>query len=603
MGELLNGMKRSHMCGVLRTSDIGQKVTLMGWVQRKRNLGGLIFVDLRDKTGMVQIVFDTKLSQEAFDKAEGLRGEFVIALTGVITQRESVNDQMPTGQIEVFADSLKILNESEVPPIHINDDDKANETLRLKYRYLDLRKPKMQSKLYFRSKLAKTARNFLDDNGFTDVETPVLTKPTPEGARDYLVPSRVNPGKFYALPQSPQLFKQILMVSGFDRYYQIVRCFRDEDLRADRQPEFTQIDIEMSFVEQEDVIAINEQLIHKMFKDALGVEVELPLLQMPYQEAMDRYGVDKPDIRFGLELVALNDLVKDCGFKVFTDAIATGGDVRGINIKGASEKISRKDLDKLQDHVKTYGAKGLAWIRINEGEIASPIAKFFSDDEMKALVARMGGEVGDVLVFVADKSNVVYDALGNLRNELAKKLELTTEGDYKLLWVTEFPLLEYDEEAQRFSAKHHPFTSPMDEDLHLLDTDPGKVRAKAYDIVLNGVEIGGGSIRIHTADLQRKMFTALGFTEEQAYAKFGFLLDAFKYGTPPHGGIAYGLDRLVMLMTGTENIREVIAFPKTQNATCLMTEAPTVVEANQLVELAISVIEKEVSVEDILSNL
>lgn len=603
MGELLNGMKRSHMCGVLRTSDIGQKVTLMGWVQRKRNLGGLIFVDLRDKTGMVQIVFDTKLSQEAFDKAEGLRGEFVIALTGVITQRESVNDQMPTGQIEVFADSLKILNESEVPPIHINDDDKANETLRLKYRYLDLRKPKMQSKLYFRSKLAKTARNFLDDNGFTDVETPVLTKPTPEGARDYLVPSRVNPGKFYALPQSPQLFKQILMVSGFDRYYQIVRCFRDEDLRADRQPEFTQIDIEMSFVEQQDVIEINEQLIHKMFKDSLGVEVELPLLQMPYQEAMDRFGVDKPDIRFGLELVALNDLVKDCGFKVFTDAIATGGDVRGINIKGASEKISRKDLDKLQDHVKTYGAKGLAWIRINEGEIASPIAKFFSDDEMKALVARMGGEVGDVLVFVADKSNVVYDALGNLRNELAKKLELTTEGDYKLLWVTEFPLLEYDEEAQRFSAKHHPFTSPMDEDLHLLDTDPGKVRAKAYDIVLNGVEIGGGSIRIHTADLQRKMFTALGFTEEQAYAKFGFLLDAFKYGTPPHGGIAYGLDRLVMLMTGTENIREVIAFPKTQNATCLMTEAPTVVEANQLVELAISVIEKEDSLEDILLNL
>jgi aspartyl-tRNA synthetase len=596
MGELLNGMKRSHMCGVLRTSDIGQKVTLMGWVQRKRNLGGLIFVDLRDKTGMVQIVFDTKLSQEAFDKAEGLRGEFVIALTGEITQRESVNDQMPTGQIEVFADSLKILNESEVPPIHINDDDKANETLRLKYRYLDLRKPKMQSKLYFRSKLAKTARNFLDDNGFTDVETPVLTKPTPEGARDYLVPSRVNPGKFYALPQSPQLFKQILMVSGFDRYYQIVRCFRDEDLRADRQPEFTQIDIEMSFVEQEDVIAINEQLIHKMFKDALGVEVELPLLQMPYQEAMDRYGVDKPDIRFGLELVALNDLVKECGFKVFTDAIAANGDVRGINIKGASEKISRKDLDKLQDHVKTYGAKGLAWIRINEGEIASPIAKFFSDDEMKALVDRMGGEVGDVLVFVADKSNVVYDALGNLRNELAKKLELTTEGDYKLLWVTEFPLLEYDEEAQRFSAKHHPFTSPMDEDLHLLDTDPGKVRAKAYDIVLNGVEIGGGSIRIHTADLQRKMFTALGFTEEQAYAKFGFLLDAFKYGTPPHGGIAYGLDRLVMLMTGTENIREVIAFPKTQNATCLMTEAPTVVEANQLVELAISVIEKEAEV-------
>lgn len=593
MGEFLNGMKRSHMCGVLRSSDIGQQVTLMGWVQRKRNLGGLIFVDLRDKTGLVQIVFDTKVSQEAFDKAEGLRGEFVIAITGEIKQRESVNDQLPTGQIEVFADSLKILNESEVPPIHINDDDKANEMLRLKYRYLDLRKPKMQSKLFFRSKLSKTVRNFLDDNGFTEVETPVLTKPTPEGARDYLVPSRVNQGKFYALPQSPQLFKQILMVSGFDRYYQIVKCFRDEDLRADRQPEFTQIDIEMSFVEQSDVIAVNEKLIQKMFKDAIGVEVELPLLQMPYQEAMDRFGVDKPDIRFGLELVNVGDLVGNCGFKVFTDAIASGGDVRGINIKGASEKISRKDLDKLQDFVKTYGAKGLAWIRMSEGEIASPIAKFFSEEEMAALIERMGGETGDVLVFVADKSSVVYDALGNLRNELAKRLELTKEGDYKLLWVTEFPLLEYDEEAGRYAAKHHPFTCPMDEDLHLLETNPAAVRAKAYDIVLNGVEIGGGSIRIHNADLQRRMFKALGFTDEQAYEKFGFLLDAFKYGTPPHGGIAYGLDRLVMLMTGTENIREVIAFPKTQNATCLMTEAPTVVEANQLLELAIQTVEIE----------
>ena len=593
MGEFLNGMKRSHMCGILRSEHIGEKVTLMGWVQRKRNLGGLIFVDLRDKTGLVQIVFDTKVSQEAFDKAEGLRGEFVIAITGEIKQRESVNDQLPTGQIEVFADSLKILNESEVPPIHINDDDKANEMLRLKYRYLDLRKPKMQSKLFFRSKLSKTVRNFLDDNGFTEVETPVLTKPTPEGARDYLVPSRVNQGKFYALPQSPQLFKQILMVSGFDRYYQIVKCFRDEDLRADRQPEFTQIDIEMSFVEQEDVIAINEVLIQKMFKDAIGVDIQLPLLQMPYQEAMDRYGVDKPDIRFGLELVSLNDLAEGCGFKVFTDALSIGGDVRGINIKGAGEKLSRKDLDKLQDYVKTYGAKGLAWARINEGEIASPIAKFFSEEEMAKIVARMGGEVGDILVFVADKSNVVYDALGNLRNELAKRLELTKEDDYKLLWVTDFPLLEYDEDANRYAAKHHPFTCPKDEDLHLLESDPGKVRAKAYDIVLNGVEIGGGSIRIHNADLQNRMFKALGFTEEEAYDKFGFLLDAFKYGTPPHGGIAYGLDRLVMLMTGTENIREVIAFPKTQNATCLMTEAPTNVELNQLLELAIQTIEVE----------
>lgn len=593
MGELLNGMKRTHMCGVFRQSNIGERVTLMGWVQRKRNLGGLIFVDLRDKSGMVQIVFDTVVSEEAFNKAEGLRGEFVIAVTGEVRQRESVNDNMPTGQIEVFADSLKILNESEVPPIHINDDDKANEMLRLKYRYLDLRKPKMQSKLFFRAKLMKTVRTFLDENGFTEVETPVLTKPTPEGARDYLVPSRVNEGKFYALPQSPQLFKQILMVSGFDRYYQIVRCFRDEDLRADRQPEFTQIDMEMSFVEQDDVMAINERLVQQMFKDALGVDIALPLQRMPYEEAMNRYGVDKPDVRFGLELVALNDLVKDCGFSVFSGAIASGGDVRGINIKGASEKISRKDLDKLQDYVKTYGAKGLAWIRVSENEIASPIAKFFSDDEMKAILDRMEAEVGDVLVFVADKSNVVYDALGNLRNELAKRLELVKDGEYKLLWVTEFPLLEYDEEAKRYSAKHHPFTSPMDEDLELLDTNPGAVRAKAYDMVLNGVEIGGGSIRIHNAQLQSKMFKALGFSEEEAYAKFGFLLDAFKYGTPPHGGIAFGLDRLVMLFTGTENIREVIAFPKTQNATCLMTEAPTEVDANQLVELSIASLVKE----------
>lgn len=593
MGELLNGMKRTHMCGVFRQTHIGEQVTLMGWVQRKRNLGGLIFVDLRDKSGMVQIVFDTAVSEEAFNKAEGLRGEFVIAVTGEVRQRESVNDNMPTGQIEVFADSLKILNESEVPPIHINDDDKANEMLRLKYRYLDLRKPKMQSKLFFRAKLMKTVRTFLDENGFTEVETPVLTKPTPEGARDYLVPSRVNEGKFYALPQSPQLFKQILMVSGFDRYYQIVKCFRDEDLRADRQPEFTQIDMEMSFVEQDDVMAINERLVQQMFKDALGVDIELPLQRMPYEEAMNRYGVDKPDVRFGLELVALNDLVKDCGFSVFSGAIAAGGDVRGINIKGASEKISRKDLDKLQDFVKTYGAKGLAWIRVSENEIASPIAKFFSDDEMKAILDRMDAEVGDVLVFVADKSNVVYDALGNLRNELAKRLELVNEGEYKLLWVTEFPLLEYDEEAKRYVAKHHPFTSPMDEDLALLDTDPAAVRAKAYDMVLNGVEIGGGSIRIHNAALQSKMFKTLGFSEEEAYAKFGFLLDAFKYGTPPHGGIAFGLDRLVMLFTGTENIREVIAFPKTQNATCLMTEAPTNVEANQLVELSIATLVNE----------
>lgn len=590
MAELLSGMKRTHYCGNLRSEHIGQPVTLMGWVQKKRNLGSLIFVDLRDREGIAQIVFDSEVTAETYEKAEGLRGEFVIAVEGIVRQRESVNNNMPTGQIEVFASTLKILNASEVPPIHINDDDKANEMLRLKYRYLDLRKPKMQNKFIVRNKIAKVTRDFYSENGFLDIETPVLTKPTPEGARDYLVPSRVNQGEFYALPQSPQLFKQILMVSGFDRYYQIVKCYRDEDLRADRQPEFTQIDLEMSFVDQEDIMGINEQYIQRLFKEILDINLELPLQRMTFEEAMNRYGIDKPDLRFGLELECLNDIVANCGFKVFTDAISTGGDVRGINVKGDSEKISRKDVDKLQDYVKTYGAKGLAWIRISETEISSPIAKFFSEEEMAAIVKRMNGEPGDLLLFVADASNVVYDSLGNLRNELARKLDLIQPDTYKLLWITEFPLLEYDNDQGRFMARHHPFTSPMDEDLHMLETDPGKVRAKAYDMVVNGYEIGGGSIRIHNADMQKLMFKTLGFTEEEAYAKFGFLLDAFKYGTPPHGGLAFGLDRITMILTGTDNIRDVIAFPKTQNARCLMTDAPTVVSDAQLEELCVATV-------------
>ncbi len=593
MAELLKGMKRTHMCGNLSAENIGENVTLMGWVQKRRDLGGLIFVDLRDREGLVQIVFDKDVSEEAFEKANKLRGEYVIAITGEVKKRESINENLKTGYIEVFVKELKILAESEIPPIHINDEDDASERLRLKYRYLDLRKPKMQKNLIFRHKVSKIVRDFLSENGFIEIETPMLTKPTPEGARDYLVPSRVNPGTFYALPQSPQIFKQLTMVSGLDRYYQIVKCFRDEDLRADRQPEFTQIDIEMSFVDVEDVLTINEKLVSKIFRDTLGVNIDTPLPRLTYKEAMERYGSDKPDIRFGFELVGCNDILENSDFKVFSGTIKNGGAVRGINVNGYADKFSRKDISKLEDFAKTYGAKGLAWIKVNEEGVSSPIAKFLSEEELNAILERFDAKAGDLLLFVADKPKVVFDALGHLRVEVAKRLNILDKNEFKLLWVTEFPLLEYDEEENRYVAVHHPFTSPMDEDIEFLETSPEKVRAKAYDLVLNGIELGGGSIRIHSSNLQEKMFKALGFSEDEANNKFGFLLEAFKYGTPPHGGIAYGLDRLVMLLTGNETIREVIAFPKTQDAKSLMTEAPAQADPRQLEELHIKIVDKE----------
>ncbi len=583
-------LKRTRYNGELRAGDIGQRVVLTGWVQKKRNLGSLIFVDLRDRTGICQVVFDEKVDAESFEKANGLRGEFVIAIEGVVHERESKNADLPTGDIEIFAEDLEILNASEVPPIHVQDDDKAAEKLRLKYRYLDLRKPKMQRNLLFRNKVTHEVRSFLESEGFIDVETPVLTRPTPEGARDYLVPSRVNPGHFYALPQSPQLFKQILMVSGIDRYYQIVKCFRDEDLRADRQPEFTQIDIEMSFVDEEDVFAMNERLMQRIFKSALDVDVKPPFQRMPYDEAMERFGSDKPDIRFGFELVDATEILADSTFKVFSGTIASGGHVRGINVKGYADSFSRKDITKLEDFVSHYGAKGLAWLKTTDGELAGPIAKFLSDEEKTKLMTAFDAADGDLLFFVADKPQVVFDSLGALRVEVAKRLDLLDKSEFKLLWVTDFPLFEHDEEAGRYVAKHHPFTSPKPEDEDLLETAPDKVRARAYDLVLNGVELGGGSIRIHRSELQSRMFKALGFTAEEAQEKFGFLLEAFKYGTPPHGGIAYGLDRIVMLLTGADNIREVIAFPKTQNATDLMTAAPGLADEAQLAELGIQAV-------------
>ena len=591
MAEALGNMKRTHMCGTLRENNIGEEVVLMGWVQKRRNLGGLVFVDLRDREGIAQVVFDTDVSQEAFNKAEPIRGEYVIGVRGIVKKRESVNDNLPTGQIEVFVEELKIFSQAQTPPIYIEDDDEVSENLRLKYRYLDLRKPKMQKNLMFRHKMAQLTRNFLCENEFTEIETPMLTKPTPEGARDYLVPSRVNPGKFYALPQSPQLFKQLLMVSGMDRYFQIVKCFRDEDLRADRQPEFTQIDIEMSFVEIEDILPINEKLLKTMFKEMMNLDIELPIQRMPYKEAMERFGSDKPDIRFGFELKSINDLVENCDFKVFSSAVKNGGEVRGINVAGYGDSFSRKNISKLEDFAKTYGAKGLAWIKITEEGVNSPIAKFFKEEEINNILERFEAKAGDLILIVADESDIVFDSLGHLRLEVAKKLELLNKDEYKLLWVTEFPLFEYDKEEKRYVAKHHPFTAPMDEDLEVLDTAPEKARAKAYDIVLNGVEIGGGSIRIHNGELQQKMFEKLGFTQEQAWDKFGFLLEAFKYGTPPHGGIAYGLDRFAMLLTGNDSIREVIAFPKTQNASSPMTEDPSVVEERQLEEIHIKVVE------------
>ncbi|MDU1539807.1 MAG: aspartate--tRNA ligase [Paeniclostridium sordellii] len=588
--ETLNGLKRTHYCGDLRESNIDEEVVLMGWVQKKRNLGGLVFVDLRDRSGICQIIFDTDVNADAFAKAEKLGSEYVIAIKGKVAERSSKNPNLPTGDIEVFATELRLLNKSETPPIYIKDDDNVSEELRLKYRYLDLRKPSMQKNLILRSKVANIVRNYLTENNFFEIETPFLIKPTPEGARDYLVPSRVNEGKFYALPQSPQLFKQLLMVSGMDRYFQIVKCFRDEDLRADRQPEFTQIDCEMSFVEQEDVMAIMEKMVQRIFKEILNVDVKLPLKTMTYAEAMEIYGSDKPDTRFGYELTDISDIVKTCGFGVFANA-AKDGSVRGINVKGKAEDFSKKQIGKLEDHAKTYKAKGLAWIKVGENrEVTSPIAKFFTAEEMTAILDRMDAKEGDLLLFVADKDSVVFDALGKVRLEVARRLNILDNNVYEMLWVTEFPLFEEDEETGRMIAKHHPFTSPLDEDLEGIEgDDKASLRAKAYDMVINGYEVGGGSVRIFNSDVQQKMFKALGFTEEEAQEKFGFLLDAFKYGTPPHAGMAFGLDRLIMILAGTTNIKDVIAFPKNQSAVCPMTNAPAIADEAQLEELNIKV--------------
>ena len=587
----MQGLKRSHRCAELSKANIGETVTVMGWVQKNRNKGGIVFVDLRDRSGLLQIIFENGSIDEAgFEKAGKLRSEFVIAVVGTVEARSgAVNENLATGEIEIRAREIRILSESETPPFPIEENSKTKEELRLKYRFLDLRRPDLQRNLMMRSKAATLTRQFLAEEGFLEIETPMLIKSTPEGARDYLVPSRVHPGNFYALPQSPQIFKQLLMCSGYDRYFQIVKCFRDEDLRADRQPEFTQIDMELSFVDVDDVIDVNERLLAKLFKEILGVEVSLPIPRMTWQEAMDRFGSDKPDIRFGMELVDVSEVVKDCEFVVFKNALENGGSVRGINAKGQGA-MPRKKIDKLVDFAKDFGAKGLAYIAIQEdGTVKSSFAKFMSEEEMHALIEAMGGENGDLLLFAADKNKVVWDVLGNLRLEIARQLEILDKGDYRFLWVTEFPLLEWNEEAGRYTAMHHPFTMPMEEDLDLLDTDPGKVRAKAYDIVLNGTELGGGSVRIFNQEIQNKMFEVLGFTREQAEEQFGFLLSAFKYGVPPHAGLAYGLDRLIMLMAKEDSIRDVIAFPKVKDASDLMTEAPAAVDRKQLEELGLEI--------------
>ncbi len=595
MAETMKGLHRSHRCTEVTNSDIGSNVTLMGWVQKRRNLGSLIFVDLRDRSGLIQIVFDENdIGTEGFEKASRIRSEFVIAVTGRVEKRGgAVNESLKTGEIEVRALSLRILSESETPPFPIEEHIQTRDELRLKYRFLDLRRPNLQRNLMLRSKVATAVRKFLDEEGFLEIETPILIKSTPEGARDYLVPSRVHPGNFYALPQSPQLFKQLLMCSGYDRYFQIAKCFRDEDLRADRQPEFTQIDMELSFVDIDDVIDVNERLLAYVFKETLGVEVPLPIPRMTWQEAMDRFGSDKPDIRFGMELTNVSELVKDCGFGVFTNALKEGGSVRGINAKGQGH-MPRKKIDALVEFAKGYGAKGLAYLSVNEdGTYKSSFAKFMTEEELKALVEAMNGEPGDLLLFAADKNKIVWSVLGALRLEIAKNLELLDKNEFKFLWVTEFPLLEWSDEENRFMAMHHPFTMPMEEDWDKIDTDPGSVRAKAYDIVLNGVELGGGSVRIHQDDIQSKMFDVLGLSKEVAEERFGFLLRAFKYGVPPHAGLAYGLDRLVMLMAGEDSIREVIAFPKVKDASCLMTGAPGPVDEEQLKELELAIVEKE----------
>ena len=593
MAEAMVGLKRTHRCTEVSLADAGQTVTVMGWVQTRRNLGSLIFVDLRDRSGIIQLVFDeNSVGKEGFEKAYTLRNEFVIAVVGTVQKRSgAVNENLKTGEIEVVATQLRILSESETPPFPIEENINTKEELRLKYRCLDLRRPDIQSNIIMRSKVATLTRAFLANEGFLEIETPMLTKSTPEGARDYLVPSRVHPGKFYALPQSPQLFKQMLMCSGYDRYMQIARCFRDEDLRADRQPEFTQIDMELSFVDVDDVIDVNERLLAYLFKEVLGVTVSLPIQRMTWQEAMDRFGSDKPDLRFGMELKDITELVKNCGFGVFTQAVENGGSVRGINAKGQGA-MPRKKIDALVDFAKGYGAKGLAYIAIqDDGTVKSSFSKFMTEEEMKAIIGALDGENGDLLLFAADRNKIVWSVLGALRVELAEQMGLLDKNDYKFLWVTEFPQFEWSDEEERFVAMHHPFTMPMDEDLDKLESDPGSVRAKAYDIVLNGTEIGGGSVRIHQADVQQRMFKALGLSPEVANEKFGFLLDAFKYGVPPHAGLAYGLDRLVMLMAKRDSIRDVIAFPKVKDASCLLTNAPDVVDEKQLRELSIDIIQ------------
>ena len=595
MAESMQGLKRTHRCGELSAVNVGETVTIMGWVQKNRNKGGLVFTDVRDRSGIIQVVCEEGTTEPALiEKAASLRSEYVVAIVGKVARRSgAINDKIATGEIEVIPSELRILSEAMTPPFPIEENSKTKEEIRLKYRYLDLRRPDLQRNLKMKSQVMTLTRQYFAEEGFLEVETPMLGKTTPEGARDYLVPSRVHPGSFYGLPQSPQLYKQLLMCSGVDRYIQIARCFRDEDLRADRQPEFTQIDMELSFVDVDDVIDVNERYLKKLFREVLDVEVQLPIQRMTWQEAMDRFGSDKPDLRFGMELTDVSEVVKDCGFGVFTAALENGGSVRGINAKGQGG-MPRKKIDKLTAFVKDYGAKGLAYVAIQEdGTVKSSFAKFMTEEQMQALIAAMNGEAGDLLLFAADKNKVVWDSLGALRVELAKQLELLDKNEYRFVWITEFPLLEWSEEQNRFVAMHHPFTMPMEEDLQYIESDPGRVRAKAYDIVLNGNEIGGGSVRIFQDDIQEKMFHALGFTDEQAYSQFGFLLDAFKYGVPPHAGLAYGLDRLVMLMAKQDSIRDVIAFPKIKDASCLMTEAPTPADTKQLEELGLEVVTEE----------